>query len=584
MTSFNLDSIPRIPLCILPTPLIPLKRLTTYLAGANIFIKRDDLSGMAYGGNKNRKLEFLLADAKEKKADVIITEGDLNSNHCLQTAACAAKLGFECELVLSGEDPNIVTGNLLLDQILDVKVHRVEDRAKRKGLMKEVEKELIFHDKRPYSIPTGGSTKIGALGYLNCISEIVMQLKYLNIDLDYFIHATASGGTQAGVLIGKEFYYQGLEVLGINVGEPQGELEKIVQGIITEFMKEWDLDLKIKDDMIQVLEGYYGEGYGIPNQETFDAVKLIAKLEGIFLDPVYSGKAMVGLIDLVKTRVIPKGKNVIFLHSGGGPSLFSYYAGVDMTERKEIELLRSREQVLLELNERQKKFMTTVSHELRTPITALSMSIKNLQRYRDKLSVENRTNLIEAINENSKLLTKIIEEVSLLSRIDEKTVNIQWKSYKLAKLFRNLETKVDPMLKEKKMRLETEIPEKIQLWGDSKIIEQVFTILIDNALRYSLPKTKVQIRVINHYFGPLNPLEETGVLIQVIDQGFGISHQDQQFVFDRFYRSKAVENIPGTGVGLTIAREFIHLHHGEIHLESEFGKGSTFSVFLPYHE
>ena len=324
MTNFNLESIPRIPLCILPTPIIPLKRLSTYLTGANIFIKRDDLTGVAYGGNKNRKLEFLLADAKEKEANVIVTEGALNSNHCLQTAACAAKLGFECELVLSGEDPDIVTGNLLLDQILDVKVHRVEDSAKRKVFMKEIEKELISQDKKPYIIPTGGSTKIGALGYLNCISEIVNQLKYLNIDLNYFVHATGSGGTQSGLIIGKELYYPELEVLGVNVGEPQGLLKKIVQGIIKEFMEEWGLDMKIKEDIIKVLEGYYGEGYGIPNQEMINAVKLIAKLEGIFLDPVYNGKAMVGLIDLVKTEIIPKNKNVLFLHSGGGPSLFSY--------------------------------------------------------------------------------------------------------------------------------------------------------------------------------------------------------------------------------------------------------------------
>ena len=324
MTEFNLSTIPRIRLCLLPTPIIPLKRLTKHLGGSNIFIKRDDLTGIAFGGNKNRKLEFLLADAKKKGADVIVTEGALQSNHCLQTATCSAKLGFKCELVLSGEDPEVITGNLLLDQILDVRIHRVRDGAERKALMKEVEEELQVNGKKPYIIPTGGSTRVGALGYLNCISEIDQQSKELGIGFDYFIHSTGSGGTQSGVLIGKELYYPELEVLGINVGEPKERLKGIIKEIIKEFTEEWGLDVTIKDDMIKILDGYYGEGYGIPNQEMIDAVKLIAKLEGVFLDPVYTGKAMVGLIDLVKTKVIPKDTNVLFLHSGGGPSIFSY--------------------------------------------------------------------------------------------------------------------------------------------------------------------------------------------------------------------------------------------------------------------
>lgn len=303
---------------------MPLKRLTAYLGGANIFIKRDDLTGVAFGGNKNRKLEYLLADARKNQAVVIVTEGAVHSNHCLQTAACATKLGFECELVLSGEDPKITTGNLLLDQILDVKIHRVKDSANRKSVMKKIENELISQGKIPYIIPTGGSTKIGALGYINCISEIKKQAQKLDITFYHFIHATGSGGTQAGTLLGTELYYPELEVLGINVGEPKGELDRIVQGIISEFIEEWDLKITIKNDSIKVLDNYYGEGYGIPNQEMIDTVKLIAKLEGIFLDPVYSGKAMVGLVDLVKTEIIPKDNNVLFLHSGGGPTIFNY--------------------------------------------------------------------------------------------------------------------------------------------------------------------------------------------------------------------------------------------------------------------
>jgi L-cysteate sulfo-lyase len=324
MTQFNLESIPRILLCLLPTPVVPLKRLSQYLGGPEIFMKRDDLTGVAFGGNKNRKLEFLLADAKQKGADVIVTEGALQSNHCLQTAACSAKLGFKCELVLSGDDPDFITGNFLLDQILDVKIHRAKDSVERKGLMVKVEKELKAEGKKPYMIPTGGSTSVGALGYLNCVFEIVQQSKELGVPFSHLIHSTGSGGTQSGMLIGRELYFPELEILGINVGEPRGSLEKIIKGIIMDFNQDWGLELMIGDDSIKVLEDYFGEGYGIPTQEMIDMVKLMAKLEGVFLDPVYTGKAIVGLVDLIQTKVIPKDSKVLFLHSGGGPSIFNY--------------------------------------------------------------------------------------------------------------------------------------------------------------------------------------------------------------------------------------------------------------------
>ena len=324
MSQFNLESIPRIPLCLLPTPIVPLKRLTAHLGGAKIFLKRDDLTGVAFGGNKNRKLEFLLADAKQKGADVIVTEGALQSNHCLQTAACSAKLGLKCELVLSGESLDFVTGNLLLDQILDVKMHRARDEVGRKDLMIEVEEELRAEGKKPYMIPTGGSTSVGALGYLNCINEIATQSKELEITFSHLIHPTGSGGTQSGLLIGSELYFPELEILGVNVGSPPGSLEKIIKGIIADFNKDWGLKLMIGDDSIKILEGYFGEGYGIPNQEMIDMVKLMAKLEGVFLDPVYTGKTIVGLVDLIKTDAIPKDSEVLFLHSGGGPSIFNY--------------------------------------------------------------------------------------------------------------------------------------------------------------------------------------------------------------------------------------------------------------------
>ena len=324
MMKFKLETIPRIQLCSLPTPILHLKSLTKHLDGANIYIKRDDLTGIAFGGNKNRKLEFLLADAKEKQSDVIITEGALQSNHCLQTAASALKTGFNCELVLSGEIPQSITGNLLLDQILDVKIHRVKDSSKRKELMQQLEMELKKKGKTPYIIPTGGSTKIGALGYINCILEVKKQSNDINIAFDHLVHATGSGGTQSGLIIGKELYYPELNIIGISVGDKKEDLEKEIRNIMIDFKKKWKFNLDINNSGIKVLDGYSGKGYGIPSEEMIQAVKMVAKLEGIFLDPVYSGKAMVGLIDLIKSRKISQGSNVLFLHSGGGPALFSY--------------------------------------------------------------------------------------------------------------------------------------------------------------------------------------------------------------------------------------------------------------------
>lgn len=324
MTTFNINVVPRIHLCSLPTPITPLKRLSEYLGGVNIYIKRDDLTGVAFGGNKSRKLEFLLADAKKKQANVIITEGALQSNHCLQTAASGLNTGFECELVLSGEKPETITGNLLLDQILDVKIHRVNESSARKMFMQQLETELRKQGKRPYVIPTGGSTDVGALGYINCVLEIIKQSNDQDISFTHLIHATGSGGTQAGLLIGKRLYSPRMKIVGIGVGDPKEDLEKEILKIVIQFKKEWDLDLDFNNSEIEVLEGYSGEGYGIASDEMIQAVKLVAKLEAIFLDPVYNGKAMVGLIDLIKSEVIPKESNVLFLHSGGGPALFRY--------------------------------------------------------------------------------------------------------------------------------------------------------------------------------------------------------------------------------------------------------------------
>ncbi len=325
MRNFKLNSIKKLDFCSLPTPLIPMKRLTKHLGKNQIFIKRDDLTGIAFGGNKNRKLEYLLADAIHKKANVIITEGAVTSNHCLQTAACSNHLGLECVLILSdsfiGEE---LTGNFLLDHILDIDIRRVKSSEDRKSMMNQVADEYKKQGKIPYIIPTGGSNEIGILGYINFIKEIAKQSEQMKIGFDYLIHASGSAGTQAGCIVGKKLYYPEIEIIGINVGDSKQEIIEATQQIIHGFENKNSIKLDFNLSEVIVLDDYFGEGYGIPSDELIETIKLIAKLEGIFLDPVYNGKAMIGLIDLMKKNYFKENSNIIFLHSGGGPAIFSY--------------------------------------------------------------------------------------------------------------------------------------------------------------------------------------------------------------------------------------------------------------------
>jgi D-cysteine desulfhydrase family pyridoxal phosphate-dependent enzyme len=325
--SFTIKEIPKIDLCLLPTPIVPLNRLSEYLKGPQIYMKRDDLTGVAFGGNKNRKLEYLLSDALNDNADTIITEGATNSNHCLQTAACATKVGLDCELILSGEEPSEYTGNFLLFKILDVPTYIVSTSPERKICMKEREKKLISEGKTPYIIPTGGSNALGALGYVNCISEVedqIIQLNNNNKTFDFFVHAAGSSGTQAGLLIGKELYQSNMSILSVTVVDDTKHLEKETKKIIGDFSQRFQTGRDLKQIPIKIITGYEGPGYGLPSKEMVETIKLVSKLEGVFLDPVYNGKAMVGLIDMIKIKQIQKDEKVLFLHSGGGPSIFNY--------------------------------------------------------------------------------------------------------------------------------------------------------------------------------------------------------------------------------------------------------------------
>ncbi len=323
MVTFDLNSIPRTPLCILPTPITKMENLSK-IVGSNIFVKRDDLTGVAFGGNKNRKLEFLLADALAKNADVIITEGAVQSNHCLQTAACASKVGLDCELVLSGSIENTISGNLLLNRILDTTLHVVEDASKRKKTMMERAISLEHMGKKVYIIPTGGSTDIGSLGYINCVKEIQEYSKREKISFNSIVIATGSGGTHAGFLLGCKFYYPDCNVIAITAADNKQDMNDQVLHIIKDFQKSHSLEFDLNEFTCTIFDNYFGQGYGIPTKEVINTIKMVAKEEGLFLDPVYNGKAMVGLIDMLKKEMLPKDNKYLFLHSGGGPSLFNY--------------------------------------------------------------------------------------------------------------------------------------------------------------------------------------------------------------------------------------------------------------------
>ncbi|MHA1971440.1 MAG: 1-aminocyclopropane-1-carboxylate deaminase/D-cysteine desulfhydrase [Candidatus Hodarchaeales archaeon] len=317
---FNIEQVRKIPLCLLPTPIMRLDNLSSQFKSINIFMKRDDLTGLAFGGNKNRKLEYLLADARNKGAEVIITEGALQSNHALQTAVCCKKMGFECELVLSGKQPSQINGNYFLNQMMTT-VYRVDTSEERKNKILERKRELEKVSKDVYLIPTGGSTVIGSYGYINCVKEISMQAKTMGIEFDYIIFATGSGGTQAGLILGTQMYYPKMHPIGISVG--LSNLKDTIKDIINDFNQAWSTQIKITDN-VDIYEDYFGEGYGIINDDVIKTIKLVAKSEGVFLDPVYTGKAMVGLLALLKDKVIPEGSNVLFLHTGGTSALFSY--------------------------------------------------------------------------------------------------------------------------------------------------------------------------------------------------------------------------------------------------------------------
>ena len=321
-----IDKLPRIRLARLPTPLEEMPNLTKTLGGPKLWIKRDDLTGIAFGGNKERKTEFVMADALQRGADVIITTGGVQSNHARVTAAAARKLGLRVVLVLRGKKPQEYDGNLLLDHLFGADVRFVQvDRQQTLQAMKEIAEEMQRKGYKPYIVPGGASYPTGAVGYVNAMLELINQAEKIDVTINYIVHASGSGRTQAGLTLANKALKAGIKILGICV-EPNAQrwlTEKIVE-IVNGMAKLLGLEASVGREDVTLIGDYAGEGYGVLTSEAVEAIKLVAQTEGILLDPVYTGKAMAGLIDLVRRGRFQKDDNIVFVHTGGTPALFVY--------------------------------------------------------------------------------------------------------------------------------------------------------------------------------------------------------------------------------------------------------------------
>ncbi|RJR16905.1 MAG: D-cysteine desulfhydrase [Desulfobacteraceae bacterium] len=312
-----------------PTPIEPLPRFSAAIGGPGVFIKRDDLLGLAAGGNKTRKLEFLVADALAGGADTLVTCGAIQSNHCRLTLAAAAREGLRCRFILEERipgtyDPN-ASGNNLLYHLMGIEEIRVVPKGTLLSAeMEKVALELDAQGRKAYLIPVGGSTPVGATGYAACAQEIQTQSFETGIAFDHIICASGSAGTQAGLVTGLIGCNMEIPVTGINVSHAKEPQEELVYSLCLETAHHLGLRCAIPRNAVRCLDGYVGEGYAIPTPQMAEAVRLLARTEGILLDPVYTGKAMAGLIDLARSGFFKKDDAVLFIHTGGSPALYAY--------------------------------------------------------------------------------------------------------------------------------------------------------------------------------------------------------------------------------------------------------------------
>jgi L-cysteate sulfo-lyase len=325
----HIDRFPRVSLGHFPTPLEPMPNLERHLGGPRLWVKRDDCTGLGGGGNKVRKLEFLLADARAKGADCVITIGALQSNHARQTAAACAKLGIECHLILRrgvplDTDAYNASGNVLLNGLFGARVTVIAREASREREMEALARRLRAEGRRPYCIPLGGTDAIGDLGYAECARELLGQCAAAGVGPTHVVVATGTGGTQAGLVAGLQVLGSRTRVVGISVeGREAQQAETVFRHAAAAAQALGDAS-PLPREAVEVLGGYFGPGYGLPCPEMEGALRLAARREGLLLDPVYTGKAMAGLIGLARGGRFTAGDTVVFLHTGGLPGLFAY--------------------------------------------------------------------------------------------------------------------------------------------------------------------------------------------------------------------------------------------------------------------
>ncbi len=325
----HLARFPRVRLAHLPTPLEPLERLSAALGGPEIWIKRDDCTGLATGGNKTRKLEFLMAEALAEGADMVMTQGATQSNHARQTAAAAARLGMACHLLLEDRTgyrhaDYRENGNVLLDRLFGATIEERPGGADMNAEMEAVAGARRAGGMRVYTIPGGGSNTTGALGYVNCALELLAQVNDAGLRVDRIVHATGSAGTQAGLVAGLRALSAGIPVLGIGVRAPREVQEANVFRLAEATAEKIGAAGAVRREDVVANCDYVGPGYGLPAESTLEAIDLFARTEGILLDPVYSAKGAAGLIDLVRRGEIGRGERVVFLHTGGAAGLAGY--------------------------------------------------------------------------------------------------------------------------------------------------------------------------------------------------------------------------------------------------------------------
>jgi len=312
-------NIPRLRFAHLPTPIEELPRLSATLGGPRILVKRDDQTGLAFGGNKTRKLEFLVAEAQEQGAKMMISAGAIQSNHCRQTAAAAAKFGFECVLILTGDMPQKPSANLLMDELFGAKIINVPDRADRDRVLQETFDKASSEGKKPYLVPYGGSSSTGAMSYTFAMEEFMKQ----NVHADWIVFGTSSGGTHAGLVLGQRIFgYKG-KVLGISIDESEDWLKSHISALASDASERLGKRINFTTDDVLATDQYCKAGYGVLTDAEREAVRLFASNEGLLLDPVYTGRAAAGLIDWIRKGFFKKNETVLFWHTGGQPALFA---------------------------------------------------------------------------------------------------------------------------------------------------------------------------------------------------------------------------------------------------------------------